>query len=379
MSSARALAALLTLVIVALSGGTAAAKGKDHGGGHSLRAPLTGENFYFVMADRFENGRTDNDKGGIDSADPTVTGLDPTHKGMYHGGDLAGLLKRIDYIKGLGTTSIWLTPSFKNRPYQPEDKSAGYHGYWITDFTQIDPHLGTNAELRQLVDAAHARGMKVFFDIITNHTADVLDYPDSAYDATGQVPYVTKGAVPYKDAAGNAFDDRDFTFIGDPFPAVDPEVSFPYVPTFRDPADADVKVPGWLNDPTMYHNRGTSTFSGENSEYGDFPSGNRSALDDLWTERPQVVEGMIDIYKTWIEDAGVDGFRIDTVKHVNMDFWKQFGPALQGHAASLGNEDFFMFGEVFDADPRFMSQYTTEGRLQATVDFGFLGSGVNFA
>jgi glycosidase len=60
---------------------------------------------------------------------------------MYHGGDLAGLLKRIDYIKGLGTTSIWLTPSFKNRPYQPEDKSAGYHGYWITDFTQIDPHL----------------------------------------------------------------------------------------------------------------------------------------------------------------------------------------------------------------------------------------------
>ena len=60
--------------------------------------------------------------------------------------------------------------------------------------------------------------MKVFFDIITNHTADVLDYPDSAYDATGQVPYKTKDDVPYKDAAGNPFDDRDFTFIGDPFP-----------------------------------------------------------------------------------------------------------------------------------------------------------------
>ncbi len=88
---------------------------------------------------------------------------------------------------------------------------------------------------------------------------------------------------------------------------------------------------------------------------------------------------MIDIYETWVEDVGVDGFRIDTVKHVNMDFWKQFGPALQGFAASLGNDDFFMFGEVFDADPRFMSRYTTEGRLQATVDFGFQGSGVNFA
>ena len=348
--------------------------------GDSLREDLTRENFYFVMADRFENGDPSNDTAFIEGT-RLEHGFDPKDQGFFHGGDLKGIIERLDYIEDLGTTAIWMTPSFKNKPVQgePGSESAGYHGYWITDFTQIDPHLGTNAELKTLIDLAHERGMKVFFDIITNHTADVLDYPESAYDATGQVPYQTKEAVPYKDAAGNEFDDRDFTFIGDPFPEVDPEVSFPYEPTFRDPADAQVKVPEWLNDPTMYHNRGTSTFSGENSEYGDFPSGNRSALDDLWTERPQVVEGMIDIYKTWVEDAGVDGFRIDTVKHVNMDFWKQFGPALQGHAASVGNDDFFMFGEVYDADPRFMSQYTTEGRLQATVDFGFQGSGVNFA
>ena len=80
---------------------------------------------------------------------------------------------------------------------------------------------------------------------------------------------------------------------------------------------------------------------------------------------------MSDIYETWVQEAGVDGFRIDTVKHVNMEFWQRFGPALQGYAASLGNDDFFMFGEVFDANPEFMSRYTTEGRLQATVDFGF--------
>ena len=95
-----------------------------------------------------------------------------------------GLLDRIDYIRGLGTTAIWLTPSFKNKAVQLEDgPSAGYHGYWITDFTQIDPHLGTNADLRALVDAAHARGMKVFFDIITNHTADVIGYEDGARQA----------------------------------------------------------------------------------------------------------------------------------------------------------------------------------------------------
>ncbi|MGS0688002.1 alpha-amylase family glycosyl hydrolase [Nakamurella sp. GG22] len=348
--------------------------------GSSLRKDLTRENFYFVMADRFRNGNPYNDTAGI-AGDRLDHGFDPTDQAFFHGGDLKGLTKKLDYIQGLGTTAIWMTPSFKNKPVQGAEgtESAGYHGYWITDFTQIDPHLGTNQELKTLIDLAHKRGMKVFFDIITNHTADVLDYEDSAYDATGQVPYKTKAEAPYKDAEGNPFDDRDFTFIGDDFPDVDPEVSFPYVPTFRTPQDSTVKVPNWLNDPTMYHNRGTSTFSGENSEYGDFPSGNRSALDDLWTERPEVVKGMIDIYKTWVRDSGVDGFRIDTVKHVNMDFWKQFGPELQGYAASQGNKDFFMFGEVYDADPRFMSQYTTEGRLQATVDFGFQGSGVNFA
>ena len=218
--------------------------------GDSLRKDLTRENFYFVMADRFENGTKANDTGGI-AGTRLQNGFDPTSQGFYHGGDLKGIIKRLDYIQGLGTTAIWMTPSFKNKPVQGAagSESAGYHGYWITDFTQIDPHLGTNAELKTLIDLAHKRGIKVFFDIITNHTADVLDYPDSAYDATGQVPYKTKAEAPYKDASGKAFDDRDYTFIGDPFPAVDPKVSFPYEPTFKDPADATVKVPALAQRP----------------------------------------------------------------------------------------------------------------------------------
>ena len=334
------------------------------------------------MADRFENGDPGNDTGFIGGT-RSDHGYDPTDQAFYHGGDLQGLIEQLDYIEGLGTTAIWMTPSFKNKPVQgePGTESAGYHGYWITDFTQIDPHLGTNEELKTLIELADDRGMKVFFfDIITNHTADVLDYPDAAYDATGQVPYLTRDAVPDRDADGNPFDDREFTFIGDPFPDVDPAVSFPYTPTFRDPADESVKVPGWLNDPTMYHNRGTSTFSGENSEYGDFPSGNRSALDDLWTERPEVVQGMIDIYQTWVEDAGVDGFRIDTVKHVNMDFWKQFGPALQGVRRLVGQRRLLHVRRgLRRRSAVFMSVTRRRVRLQATVDFGFQGSGVNFA
>jgi len=159
--------------------------------GTSLRTDLTRERFYFVMADRFANGDTANDTAGI-PGDRLANGFDPTSTGFYHGGDLAGLHEQIDYVEGLGTTAIWLTPSFKNKPVQgaPGSESAGYHGYWITDFTQIDPHLGTNAELQQLVDAAHARGIKVFFDIITNHTADVIAYDWALYNAEGNLPYL---------------------------------------------------------------------------------------------------------------------------------------------------------------------------------------------
>src|SRR5688500_3612875 len=148
----------IVLVAVAAALGLASSAAAQLTPSHSLRAPVTGQSFYFVMADRFENGRTDNDLGGLPD-DRLQSGFDPTHKGFYHGGDLEGLRQRLDYIEGLGTTAIWLTPSFKNRAVQLEDgPSAGYHGYWITDFTQIDPHLGTNAELAALVAEAHARG-----------------------------------------------------------------------------------------------------------------------------------------------------------------------------------------------------------------------------
>src|SRR4029078_2597853 len=123
-----------------------------------------------------------NDQGGL-TGDRLTTGYDPTSTGFYNGGDTEGLKNTLDYIAGLGTAPIWLTPSFKNKPVQGtgDNVSAGYHGYWITDFTQIDPHLGTNADLKELIDEAHAKGIKVFFDIITNHTADILDNSDGQY------------------------------------------------------------------------------------------------------------------------------------------------------------------------------------------------------
>ncbi|MGW1496093.1 pullulanase-type alpha-1,6-glucosidase [Streptomyces sp. NPDC002402] len=321
------------------------------------RHDLTREQFYFVLPDRFANGDTSNDRGGLTGSRPE-TGYDPADKGFYQGGDLKGLTGKLDYIKGLGTTAIWLAPIFKNRPVQGtgKDASAGYHGYWITDFTQVDPHFGTNADLEKLIDKAHGKGMKVFFDVITNHTADTVDYAEKKYG------YRPKGAYPYLDKDGRPFDDR--AAIG----RVDAD-SFPYTPKA-----GGQKVPAWLNDPTMYHNRGDSTFAGESSEYGDF-----SGLDDLWTERPEVVKGMEQIYEKWVRDFDIDGFRIDTVKHVDMDFWTQWATALDAYAARHGRDDFFMFGEVFSADTAITSPYVTRGRLDATLDFPFQDAARAFA
>ena len=111
-----------------------------------LTHPGAGQTFYLLMPDRFANGRTDNDTGHLPGG-PEENGFDPTRISHYHGGDFAGLTARLDYIKALGTTAIWTTPPFKNKPVQ--SGTAGYHGYWPLDFLNVDPHLGTNEEYRE--------------------------------------------------------------------------------------------------------------------------------------------------------------------------------------------------------------------------------------
>ncbi|HEX7805352.1 MAG TPA: pullulanase-type alpha-1,6-glucosidase [Cellulomonas sp.] len=325
-----------------------------------------GQQFYFVMTDRFANGDPSNDTGGL-TGDRMTTGYDPTDKGFYSGGDLAGLRSKLDYIQGLGTSAIWLTPSFVNKPVQGTgaNASAGYHGYWITDFTHIDPHLGTNAELQQLIADAHARGIKVYFDIITNHTADVIDNTQQTYT------YVDKATTPYKDASGTAFDPATYAGTGT-FPTLSAATSFPYTPVVK-PEDANLKVPSWLNDVTLYHNRGNSTWAGESVTYGDF-----DGLDDIMTESPTVVTGFEQVYEGWV-DLGVDGFRIDTAKHVNMEFWKQWTTAVRDYARAHGKPDFFMFGEVYDADATKTSPYVRTTDMSSVLDFSFQSGAASFA
>jgi pullulanase-type alpha-1,6-glucosidase len=325
----------------------------------ALRADITGERFYFVMPDRFANGDPRNDRGGTTETDRLKSGYDPADKGFYHGGDLKGLHDKIPYLHDMGITAIWMTPMFQNRWVQGSgsDISAGYHGYWTTDFTKLDPHFGTTDEMRRLIREAHDRGIKVFFDIVANHTADLIDYAEGKHD------YIGTGAQPYLDEQGNPVDISAIAGRED-----FPKLTAPYTPVVK-----GEKTPAWLNDPQLYHNRGDSTFSGESNEYGDF-----FGLDDLMTEHPTVVDGMKRIFTSWIDTLGIDGYRVDTVKHVNMEFWQALAPHVQKYAEMRGKKDFFVFGEVFDADPARTSRYTTTGKMQATLDFPFQNGAATF-
>lgn len=340
-------------------------------GAEDFRARLPqDEVIYFLLPDRFENGDRNNDRGGL-KGDRLKTGFDPTHKGFYHGGDLRGLSSRLDYIQGLGATAIWLGPIYKNKPVQggKGQESAGYHGYWITDFTRVDEHFGTNQDMTAFVDAAHARGMKVYLDIITNHTADVISYrqcPDSS------CAYRSRADYPYARASGTDSTAINTGFLGDSVltqsnfaKLTRPDFAYD---VFVPPAEAKVKVPAWLNDPIWYHNRGNSTFSGESTTMGDFVG-----LDDLMTENPRVVQGFIEIYGQWIDRFGIDGFRIDTARHVNPEFWVAFTPAMLSKAQARGIPNFHIFGEVATEfiDPAMLARATRVDKLPTVLDFAF--------
>ncbi len=333
----------------------------------SLRDLPSGQPIYFVMTDRFANADPGNDRGGA-SGGRLVTGFDPTDPGFFHGGDLAGLTERLDYIAGLGAQAIWITPIVRNEPVAGSgaQASAGYHGYWGLDFTSVDPHLGSAAEAAGFVAAAHARGLKVYLDVVVNHTADLIRYADGSQD------YISRASRPYLSATGAPFDDRA---VADTtrFPALN-LASFPHVPVLRNPADATAKRPAWLNDLTVYHNRGTSTYTGEDTQYGDI-----AGLDDLFTEDPRVLRGMTDVVNSWVDALRVDGLRLDTVKHVNPQFWAAFIPAVRGHARQLGISPFYVFGEVFDSDALNTSPWVKAAGVPALLDFPFQAAAVKFA
>ncbi|MEX2646482.1 MAG: alpha-amylase family glycosyl hydrolase [Gaiellaceae bacterium] len=332
------------------------------------RTALASQRIYFVMTDRYRNGDPANDRGGL-TGGRGVTGYDPADIGWFHGGDFKGLTgdctsttAGLARIKDLGFSAIWVTPPFGQRAVQGD--SAAYHGYWGLDFTAVDPHLGTDADFAAFVDCAHSLGLKVILDVVVNHTADVI-IPG------GGSSYAD---APYRDCKGKVFNPARYV-TAKRFPCLRP-ADFPRPPVVY-PPDRALKKPAWLNDVRKYHNRGDVDFSScspQCLEQGDF-----FGLDDLFTEQPAVLNGWAEVYGDWIRKYKVDGFRVDTAKHVNAAFFRLWVPKILAIARAAGVPDFQLFGEVFDPNALNLVPFVRDRGLPNLLDFPLQDAAASFA
>lgn len=275
---------------------------------------------YFVMTDRFDDGDPRNDDLGAGE-------YDPKRNSHYSGGDLRGLTRRLDYIRGLGATAVWLTPPVANQWIDPLTQYSGYHGYWAEHFKKVDRHLGTLDDYRGLSRALHRRGMFLVQDIVLNHTGNFFDY-SGGWDANDPARFYrpNTGSRPVTAPSQRPFD------LNDPRRAADRRAAvYHWTPGVAD-----------YNDPQQ-----TLNFQ-------------MSGLDDLNTESPRVRRALRDSYGYWIRAAGVDAFRVDTAFYVPPDLFRDFlaskdarAPGIFELARRTGRRGFHVFGEGFGIDQPF--------------------------
>jgi glycosidase len=299
------------------------------------------EVIYQLLVDRFADGDQGNNYR-----------VDPSAPGKYHGGDWAGVESKLDYLSDLGVTTLWISPVVKN--VDTDAGFDGYHGYWAQDLTATNPHFGDLPALRSLVRAAHDRGMKVILDIVTNHLGQLFYYdinengePDDRVAGSGST-----SPLVHVNEYDPDFDPRGvqaYTSLGESGPA---PIRFVY-----DPATNHVPpMPEVFQDPTKYNRKGR-TFNFDDPDqlvHGDFPGG----LKDVKTDDCDVKRAMVDVYARWVEETDLDGFRIDTVKHVEREFWRYFSQRMRQRLAAQGKTNFFMFGEAFDGRDELIGSFT---------------------
>ena len=289
----------------------------------SPKVGLSQDLIYFVMPDRYKDGdKKNNDNGGFNTS---LTAF-------WHGGDLKGLTGTCEpdddglaRIKSLGFTAVWLTPVVTQQ--EAIGAGSGYHGYWGVDFLNVDPHLGTNADMLDFSNCAKKLGLKIILDVVTNHTGDVIKY-------LGNEAYL--------------------------------------------PAEAkNLKNPAWLNDIKNYHNVGDVGRCwgvGNCTKLGDF-----YGLDDLATEKPLVYKGWADVYGKWISKYGISGFRVDTARHVDDNFFKNWSPLIKATAKKSDIKDFTIFGEVYDYSTLNLMTYVRQNKIETVLDFPFQAKATEYA
>ncbi|HQG47207.1 MAG TPA: alpha-amylase family glycosyl hydrolase, partial [bacterium] len=259
------------------------------------------ENLYLILVDRFYNGCPANDFGRnpasfcrFDSARNNFSALK-----YYQGGDLQGVIDKLDYLQDLGVTTLWLSPLFDNS----DSAFVGwwpYHGYHPIDFFKVDEHFGDIATLRRLITLAHRRGMKVLLDMIFNHVA-----PDH--------PWVARKEL---------WEGEGYRYWFHPHSGT----------------DASTSIVNWQDQQQL-----------ETCELNGLP--------DLAQENPHVYDFLLDMAKFWIVESGCDGFRLDAVKHIPKSFWERICRDLHAFAGP----DFLLLGEVFAGETPYVAGYQELG------------------
>lgn len=296
----------ITLLLNIFSCGQSPRPESPHGQLHVASPDWGDQVIYFVMTDRFDDGDPSNNDQGAGE-------FDPRYNSHYSGGDLQGITRRLDYIRALGATAVWITPPVANQWWDPWNSYSGYHGYWALDFTNVDAHYGTLSDYQDLSRALHSRGMYLVQDIVCNHTGNFFDMDGGRYRA-------------------NTNSKPDFRPSQPPFDLND----------YGNPSHRAAHIYNWTPAVKDYQ------------DTNQVLTYQMSGLDDLNTTNPRVIKALKDSFRFWIDQAGVDAYRIDTAIYVDHAFWRDFhhstNPDSSGiitHARAAGKSNFLTFGETW--------------------------------
>lgn len=329
---------------------------------------------YFLMLDRFSDG---NERGFCDNNGQVVSaGSTPLYQpadagnatqteasaarwreagGRWVGGNLKGLTSKMGYLQRMGVTAVWVSPIFKQVPYQ-----GTYHGYGIQNFLDVDPHFGTRADLKRLVRTAHRHGIYVILDIILNHSGNVFSYTPDRYwtqdPGSGQW---------YLDPR---WDDRSYGVAGFHTASGQPELPFA-------PIDLQTHRRAWPHGaiwPREFQQPATFTTKGRINNWDhdpEFMEGDFYDLKDIHLGQGSIDEyrpspallALCDVYRFWIAYADIDGFRVDTVKHMDPGAARFFTSVIHEFAQRIGKENFYLIGEITGGRTRAFTTLETTG------------------
>lgn len=284
--------------------------------------------FYQILPDRFSDGR-EQERPLFDRDHPEQFLVTDKAAWMragleFNGGTLRGILSKLDYLEGLGVTGLWLNPPFKQRA----DLNT-YHGYAIQNFLDIDPRFGSRQDLRDLVDAAHDRGMVVVLDVVIDHTGNNWFYgPDLTGRIEDSLPY--RYDPPYSLGGWRSGEGACVDTIS----GLD-DGCWPREFQRQEAYNRRGAIQNWSNPDPMDPN-------------AEFRRGDFFDLKKLDGDHRPTLQAVIRCFQYWIALSDCDGFRIDAAKHIPKSICREFSQAIGAYATSIGKENFLIVGEITD-------------------------------